>query len=262
MKRVLISHSWDHGESYEKLCELLSRHGYEFFDHSIASSEPLSANGEDDLRRRLANRIAEVSTVLVMVTDDAHEKPGVQLEVEEAVRQQKRLIAVWPWGKAETPVPRIVDDNAHAIVSFRGNEVIDAIEGEDIRRLPSYFVSETEDIKTLVSWIVNAASAATIVGCVAAHHVIPRINDALKLNGYMLEVEIEKPLPTASQVLAAAAVGALIAVIIVRVAGWRWLKTIALLGGAGGALWRVGRSVRLQTKVGPDGFCAQYRVIR
>lgn len=80
--------------------------------------------------------------------------------------------------------------------------------------------------------------------------------------GYKIEIDIERPLPTASQVLMAAGIGAVLAVIIARFAGWRWLRTCALLGGTGGALWEVGRSIRLQLREDPSGFYAEYRIIR
>ena len=106
MKRILVSHSWTTPETHSEITDLLQRRGYDFIDRSVLPSTPLSAVSETDLRRQLSQRIRQVSTVVVAATEDAHLKPLVQYEIEESVRQGKRLVAVQPLGFAGKPVPK------------------------------------------------------------------------------------------------------------------------------------------------------------
>jgi hypothetical protein len=230
MKKILISHSWTKPEAHAEITGLLQRRNYEFMDRSVLPSEPLTARSESDLKRQLSSRISEVSTVLIASTEDAHRKPLVQYEIEECVRQGKRLIAVQPLGLAGNPVPKIVDNHANAIVGFRSEQIIAAIEGEDIRNQSSYVIAEQDDIDHRLHVIVQCASVAAIVGVLTHKQWLPEARAFLEKRGYVFRQSA--PLPPNDQILEHMVLWGAIGLLVGAILGGRWAATMALGAGA------------------------------
>ncbi len=258
MRRVLISHSWDHPEQYDRLRSLLSQHQYEFIDRSVARDDPLDSSSSLDLRRQLAARISQVSSVLLMATDDVHKKPFVNFEVEEALRQGKRLVAVKPWGAASGPVPRLIDEFADAIVGFRGDQIVPALDGENIRNLSEYIIAEEEDLRNLAHWIVRGTAVTVILATLTAPVWLPRLNCAIESLGVRLYWHSGPP--ATEEVLVRGAIGALIGGLAGTLLDDRRLAfTLAAAGGAIGAGSAVVKALSLQLVGCAEGLKVRYQ---
>jgi hypothetical protein len=256
MRRLLISHSWSAPESHTRLTSLLARRGYEFFDHSVLKEDPLDVMSEADLRHQLADRISHVSTVVVAATEDAHKKRGVRFEIEEAVRAGKRIVAVKPLGLASAPIPKIIDQYADAIVGFRAENIVAAIEGEDIRNLSSYLIAEDEDVRRLAHWISRSAAGVTIVGALTHERWLPKVDEVLQGLGYGLSWKEAPPAP--QEVFRNVLIGAGIGLVMGLLGRGRWPATLALAGGAAGGLWTIGRRLMIERSRDQGRFVARY----
>lgn len=253
MKKILVSHSWTTPETHSEITDLLQRKGYDFIDRSVLPSEPLSALSETDLRRQLSQRIRQVSTVVVAATEDAHRKPLVQYEIEESVRQGKRLVAVQPLGSAGRPVPKIVDDHANAIVGFRSEQIVAAIEGEDIRNQGSYVIAENDDIHRTAHSTARVVSAVLILGVLTNERWLPKAQAFIEDRGYVLHQQT--PLPPRNEIMGNMLVWGLIGLIVGMAAGGRWPATLALGAGAMAGAYSMGSGMSVAKRAPLEHTC-------
>lgn len=258
MRRVLISHSWNHPASQARLTDLLKRHSYEYFDHSITIDAPLQAFSREQLLAQLANRISQVSAVVVLCTEDAHKRETLGFEMKEAIRQGKRLVAVKPWGEGTAPIPRLIESHADAIVGFRGDQIIPAIEGANTRNLADYRIAEDEDVRSLAHWITRAAAGAILVGALTAKTWLPRLNHALASMGF--QVVWDGPSSVSGELIKNGAIGAAVGFFISALLDGDDDLAVTLTGA--GAALGVGTTLlkRLSLRITetPQGFTAQY----
>jgi len=234
MRRLLVSCSWSHPDQLHRLASLLIRHGYEYDDRTVFPDAPIPASSHGDLRAKLSQRIANVSTVVVLATEDAHRKELVNFEVEEAIRQGKRVVAVQPLGTAHGPVPRVVAEHADAIVSFRGTQITDALEGANIRNVGQHPIAEEEAIRDLAHWIARGTCGAVVVGAFTIESWLPRLNSALADLG--VEVVSDGHAPDPGDVMRGALVGGGLGYLAGHLCqDARMAATLAVLGAAIGA---------------------------
>jgi hypothetical protein len=235
---------------HSEITDLLQRNGYDFIDRSVLPTEPLSAVSEADLRRQLSQRIRQVSTVVVAATEDAHRKPLVQYEIEESAHQGKRLVAVQPLGFAGKPVPKIVDDHANAIVGFRYEQIVAAIEGADIRNHSSYVIAENDDIHRIAHSTARVASVFLILGVLTNERWLPKAQVFLKDRGYVLHQHT--PLPPRNEIIGNMFVWGLIGLIVGIAAGGRWPATLALGAGAMAGAFSMGSGMSVAKRAALD----------
>jgi len=131
-KNVFISHVHEDDELLPKLKELLSRAGMDVSDYSINSSNPNDAQNEDYIKREiLAPRIQAASTLLVLITHDTAQSEWVNWEIKYAVEQGKQIVGVFAQGATDADIPEELKLHGDAaVVGWRGERVIDAINGE------------------------------------------------------------------------------------------------------------------------------------
>lgn len=232
--RIFISHSWDHPDQHDRLIGLLDRKGYDFYDHSITMDQPLPVISMERLKADLSERISRVSCVVFLATDDAHKKSVVKYEVEEALRQRKRVIGIKPFGSARGPIPKLMDEYADAIVGFRTDQIISAIEGENIRNMSVYQIAEDEDLYNLAHWILRASSGVILAASVTGSSWLPQLNALLRQWG--IQVVVQGPAPTFGQHIKRILIGAGIwSALGLLFKDRRMILTLAAAGSAVGA---------------------------
>lgn len=124
--RVFISHSWAHEEDYEVIKELLDgASGFEYFDHSVSSEDPIEAQLPNHLRQKLRDQMRSTSVVLVLGGMYVAYSDWIQEEIEMANEMEKPIIGVKP--PENDRVPNIVREHATDIVEADGTEILDAI---------------------------------------------------------------------------------------------------------------------------------------
>ena len=131
IKNVFISHVHEDDEGLGKLRNLLANNGMRIRDYSVRSDNPNNAKSEEYIKEKiLAPRINASGALLVYVSPKTRESNYVNWEVEYAAKNDKRIIGVWAWGENSCELPKALDDNFDAIVGWRGNSIVDAINGE------------------------------------------------------------------------------------------------------------------------------------
>ncbi|GAB7011741.1 TIR domain-containing protein [Halolamina salina] len=125
--RVFISHSWAYEEHFEEVKELLDdANGFEYFDHSVSSDDPLDARLPNHLRKKIRDQMRSASVVLVLSGMYVTYSDWIQEEIEMANEMEKPIIGVIP---AENDrVPGIVQDHAVELVEADGKAILNAID--------------------------------------------------------------------------------------------------------------------------------------
>lgn len=125
--RVFISHSWRYEDHYEEVKSLLDdTHGFEYFDHSVSSDDPIDAQLPNHLRSKIRDQMRSTSVVLVLAGMYVAHSDWIQEEIEMAADMDKPIIGVIPEGNDQ--IPNIVEEHATELVEADGRQVLDAIE--------------------------------------------------------------------------------------------------------------------------------------
>ena len=149
IKNVFISHVHEDDEGLGKLKSLLSDNGMKIRDYSIRSDNPNNAHSEEYIKAQiLAPRIRDSGTMIVYISPETKKSDYVNWEIEYAQKQGKRIVGVWAHGEKGCDVPEALADYADNVVGWRGNNIIDAINGEiDTWEQPDGSPSSRRNIK-------------------------------------------------------------------------------------------------------------------
>jgi len=132
-KNIFISHIHEDDHRLPALKELLAKHDLDARDFSINSLKPNEAQNEDYIKYNiLAPQIDCASAVVVLVTPDTRNHPWINWEIEYAQRHEKRIVGVLDWGESDVELPKALQDYADAIVTWQGEKIVDAINGENV----------------------------------------------------------------------------------------------------------------------------------
>ena len=130
-KNIFISHIHEDDEGLSNLKSLLRDNGMNVRDYSISSDNPNNARSEDYIKTQiLAPRIQISSTLVVYISPETKNSNYVNWEIEYAQKKDKRIIGVWAYGENGCEVPEELEKYADAVVGWKGNRIIDAIDGK------------------------------------------------------------------------------------------------------------------------------------
>jgi hypothetical protein len=136
-RHVFISHHHADDSEVDKLTSLLSRNGYDIRNSSIrakpANQERLDKGlvRPEVIQRLLRRKISWAGTALVLIGKDTHSRKWVNWEIEQANKQNKRIVGVFVRGGTEADIPAPLEKYATAIVGWDSNCIIDAIDGTE-----------------------------------------------------------------------------------------------------------------------------------
>jgi len=124
--RLFISHSWAYGDAYDKVIKLLKDQNLSFYDHSVPKDDPIHTNGTDkQLKTAIENKVMGTNCVVILAGVYASYSRWILKEIDIAVKQGKKIIAIEPWGTEKTST--VVKQNADVIVKWQGKSIVDAI---------------------------------------------------------------------------------------------------------------------------------------
>jgi hypothetical protein len=147
-KNVFISHIHEDDVGLKKVKDLLKNAGMDISDYSINSSNPNNANAENYIKYEiLSPRINACSVLLVYITPDTKNSSYVNWEIEHANYLGKRIVGVWANGDHGCDLPEALADYADAVVGWRSEKLLDAINGEDSWEGPDGQPSSPAQIK-------------------------------------------------------------------------------------------------------------------
>ncbi|MEZ6032012.1 MAG: TIR domain-containing protein [Planctomycetaceae bacterium] len=150
-RHVFISHHHKDDAGVDGMTKLLGNVGCEIRNSSIRALRPENQarmkNGmvsDETIRRWLRSKISWAGAVVVLIGKETHTRQWVNWEIQEAMRQGKRIVGVWEHGGTEADLPPSLKDYADAVVGWQADRILDAIDGKinnwttpDGRELPS-----------------------------------------------------------------------------------------------------------------------------
>jgi hypothetical protein len=129
-KRVFISHHSKDDEHIGKMRQLLSDKDFHIRNSSIDSSRPNNAKNEEYIKKILRERINWAGVCVVLISDTTHNREWVNWEVKTAEKQGKRIVGVHCHSHNNCEIPEALKEYADAIVGWRSERIIGAINGE------------------------------------------------------------------------------------------------------------------------------------
>lgn len=137
LHNIFISHRHADDELVGQLKNLISQTDDSVRDFSIMASFPMEASSDHEIKKVLAARIEQAGKVLVIIRPETRYHPWVDWEVEYAYKSSsKRIIGVWAPGAHKCALPGPLEKYAHAIVEWKADDILGALNGRDNWRLP------------------------------------------------------------------------------------------------------------------------------
>jgi hypothetical protein len=135
-KNVFISHHHKDDKHVDSLTDLLGKNGCNIRNSSIrakpTNQERLDKGLVKDstIRRLLRMKMSWAGTVIVLVGKETHNRPWVDWEISEALKQGKNIVGVYEKGLSDkVKLPEALEDASTAIVNWDPTSIINAING-------------------------------------------------------------------------------------------------------------------------------------
>ena len=92
---ILISHSWDYSNQYETIRNWLSTApNFNWSDFSVPITRPLTVNSENELKKKLWDRISVCSCVIVLSGMYVTYSEWIDYEIDTALGLKKPIIGI------------------------------------------------------------------------------------------------------------------------------------------------------------------------
>lgn len=134
-RHVFISHHHKDDAAVTDLTDLLAKKGYDIRNSSIRAKPANQARLDkglikpEVLRRLLRMKMSWAGTVVVLIGKETHSRPWVNWEIEQAQKQNKRIVGVYERGGMEAAKPAALEKYASAIVGWNSDSIMSAIDG-------------------------------------------------------------------------------------------------------------------------------------
>ncbi len=127
---VFVSHYHNDEENIGKMKQLLGDK-YSIRNYSVTSDKYNNAKSEDYIKSLLRPLINQAGTFICLIGPQTHDSKWVNWEIEQAIKQGKRIIGVYLWGAKDSDIPPALQDGADAMVGWNKDTIIDAINGDN-----------------------------------------------------------------------------------------------------------------------------------
>lgn len=128
---VFVSHFHEDEEHISKMKVLLGD-DYSIRNYSVTSDKYNNAKSEDYIKSMLRPLINQASVLICLIGPNTHDSKWVNWEIEQALKQGKRIIGVYTWGAKDSDIPPALEDSADAMVGWNHDTILDAINGDNI----------------------------------------------------------------------------------------------------------------------------------
>ena len=107
--RLLISHSWKYTSNYEKVKKWLDEsQNFKWCNHSISADNPYDSTTDRELKEKITNQISGCNAVIVVAGMYTNYSKWIDYEIDEALRLNKPIIGLKPWGVRERPLKFLI----------------------------------------------------------------------------------------------------------------------------------------------------------
>ncbi|WP_419837004.1 TIR domain-containing protein [Candidatus Poriferisodalis sp.] len=129
-RNLFISHSWDFGDAYERLCGLLSEASYfQFKNYSVPRDDPIhDAPNQQLLRAAIKRQMSPCHVVVIIAGVYATYSKWINEEIalaQHGFRHPKPILAVQPWASERTSA--VVRQAAGRVVGWNTNSIVQGI---------------------------------------------------------------------------------------------------------------------------------------
>ena len=125
-RNLFISHAWSYDSHYNKVVEWLNAEpNFSWKNYSVPNHDACSETTNAGLKKCLTNQINPSQCVIILSGMWVAHSGWIQYEIDEAVRLNKTIIGVRPWGQERTPVA--VQNAADVMVNWQSSSIIQAI---------------------------------------------------------------------------------------------------------------------------------------
>jgi hypothetical protein len=125
--RLFISHSWNAGDEYERMVDLLDDANYfEYKNYSVPEDDAIDADTDEELGEALREgQIKPASVVVVLAGLYSSYSDWIGREIRIAEEEDKAILGVEPWGSDSTS--NYVERHADQMVGWNTDSVVDAV---------------------------------------------------------------------------------------------------------------------------------------
>lgn len=128
---VFVSHYHEDEDNIKRMKDLLGD-DYSIRNYSVTSDKYNNAHSKEYIKSMLRPLINQASTFICLIGPNTHDSEWVNWEVEQALKQGKRIIGVYLWGAKDSDIPPALEDAADAMVGWNHDTILDAINGNNI----------------------------------------------------------------------------------------------------------------------------------
>lgn len=125
---LFISHSWNYGDAYEKLCGFFNNApNFNWRNYSVPKDSPIhNAPNQNALYEAIKRQVSPSNIVIIMAGKYATYSKWIQKEIKIAQDEySKPILAVAPWGSQQ--VSAVVKNAADEIAGWNTNSIVGAI---------------------------------------------------------------------------------------------------------------------------------------
>lgn len=128
---VFVSHYHEDEENIKRMKDLLGK-DYSIRNYSVTSDKYNNATNKDYIKSMLRPLIKHAGTFICLIGPNTHDSEWVNWEIEQALKQGKRIVGVYLWGAKNSDIPPALEDAADAMVGWNHDTILNAINGQDI----------------------------------------------------------------------------------------------------------------------------------
>ena len=125
-RTLFLSHAWAYEQHYNQLVLWFdAAPNFSWKNCSVPSTDALTDKSTAGLAAGMTRQINPAQGVIIMAGMYAAHSDWIKYEINEAVRLEKTIIGVRPWGAER--VPTVVSDVATVMVNWRSASIIQAV---------------------------------------------------------------------------------------------------------------------------------------
>lgn len=127
---LFISHSWDYGNHYNRLIDLLENRPYfDFKDYSVPKDDPVhDADDDKELRDAIKAQMKPCGVILIVAGVYATYSKWIKIEIDlaqDGFKEPKPILAIKP--RENVNLSTVVKDAADEIVNWNSDSIVAAI---------------------------------------------------------------------------------------------------------------------------------------
>lgn len=123
---LFISHAWRYSEHYDKIVKWFNEApNFDWKNCSVPSTDALTDKTSKGLAAGMTKQISPAQGVIILAGMYAAHSEWIDFEIDEAIRMEKVIIGVRPWGQERVPVK--VQDAAKVMVGWNSASIVQAV---------------------------------------------------------------------------------------------------------------------------------------